>query len=263
MCSYFACRNGGVKFRYCAHCMAPVAKRNFCRRHDHGLSKSGETNDEDSELSADKTESSAPKDMICKKVPEEMTSGKEGTSSPLDVLTKAVNTKLLPQDQGTEATLGKRKNPPEEAEEIKEVKEVPGESDEGLDGISPKRMKLWNSLLTSRPRTKDPRHLSSWLNEVLTVSDFETPLEEIDSALPKVIPSPSPPPKKIKIEPSESVKESEEKNTEMSDTNVSKESTLSPSKKESGDDFAGSFADWRDRKKEKALNKVVPESLRN
>ena len=26
MCSYFACRNAGIKFRYCAHCKVPVGK---------------------------------------------------------------------------------------------------------------------------------------------------------------------------------------------------------------------------------------------
>ncbi|CAB9503972.1 expressed unknown protein [Seminavis robusta] len=36
ICSYFACRNAGVKFRYCSHCKVPVAKRNFRKRHRHG-----------------------------------------------------------------------------------------------------------------------------------------------------------------------------------------------------------------------------------
>jgi hypothetical protein len=36
ICSYFACRNAGIKFRYCSHCKVPVAKRNFRKRHKHG-----------------------------------------------------------------------------------------------------------------------------------------------------------------------------------------------------------------------------------
>jgi hypothetical protein len=36
ICSYSACRNAGVKFRYCSHCKVPVAKRNFRKRHKHG-----------------------------------------------------------------------------------------------------------------------------------------------------------------------------------------------------------------------------------
>ena len=37
MCTYPACRNAGVKFRYCLHCKVPVAKRNFRNRHRHGV----------------------------------------------------------------------------------------------------------------------------------------------------------------------------------------------------------------------------------
>lgn len=35
VCSYPACRDLGVKFRYCLFCRVPVAKRNFCLRHSH------------------------------------------------------------------------------------------------------------------------------------------------------------------------------------------------------------------------------------
>lgn len=35
VCSYPACRQAGVKFRYCLHCEVPVAKRNFRNRHRH------------------------------------------------------------------------------------------------------------------------------------------------------------------------------------------------------------------------------------
>lgn len=38
ICSYLACRNAGVKFRYCAICRVPVAKRNFHQRHNHRTS---------------------------------------------------------------------------------------------------------------------------------------------------------------------------------------------------------------------------------
>ena len=34
-CSYKACRDGGIKFRYCAVCKKPVTKRNFRQRHTH------------------------------------------------------------------------------------------------------------------------------------------------------------------------------------------------------------------------------------
>jgi hypothetical protein len=35
VCSYPACRDSGVKFRYCLFCRVPVARRNFRLRHNH------------------------------------------------------------------------------------------------------------------------------------------------------------------------------------------------------------------------------------
>src|SRR5210317_1898408 len=35
VCSYDACRNAGIKFRYCVFCSLPVAKRNFFKKHKH------------------------------------------------------------------------------------------------------------------------------------------------------------------------------------------------------------------------------------
>jgi hypothetical protein len=34
-CSHPICRNRGVRFRFCAACQRPVAKRNFSSRHNH------------------------------------------------------------------------------------------------------------------------------------------------------------------------------------------------------------------------------------
>lgn len=50
VCSYPACRQAGVKFRYCVDCKVPVAKRNFRNRHRHGVpggSVSGDDGDDD------------------------------------------------------------------------------------------------------------------------------------------------------------------------------------------------------------------------
>merc|ERR1712238_614350 len=45
--------------------------------------------------------------------------------------------------------------------------------------VSAKRQAMWSNLLTKRPRTKDPKKLSSWLNEVLAVSDMDFPLGQV------------------------------------------------------------------------------------
>jgi hypothetical protein len=63
MCSYHACRITGIKFRYCAYCNVPVAKRNFGRRHQHGEVPDGESQSGDdtaSRSSADEEESKTP-----------------------------------------------------------------------------------------------------------------------------------------------------------------------------------------------------------
>jgi hypothetical protein len=50
VCSFPACRQAGVKFRYCVDCKVPVAKRNFRNRHRHGVpggDEEGVSEDED------------------------------------------------------------------------------------------------------------------------------------------------------------------------------------------------------------------------
>lgn len=321
VCSYFACRNGGVKFRYCAHCMAPVAKRNFCRRHDHGMSsRAGGDVDKDEDEDEASVDQSANEKGDAEAKPASIPVAEKGTPKPtvkppaekdvsrssLDVLSKAASSSFLLQAEPPSQPegQGKRKKPSEDVE--KESGEDEAASDEGdpaeLANISSKRRRMWNSLLVKRPRTKDPRHLSSWLNEVLTVSDFETSLEQeepaeirairTESSLPSAEKSKSPKDKdkktgekekkKRKIEgrsledgssskpkkDEKSLKKSEKGEKKTSDNaekkspkkNGSKDSSLN--RKEPEDGFAGSFADWRDRKKDKGLIKKGTGSLR-
>ncbi|CAJ1892191.1 unnamed protein product [Cylindrotheca closterium] len=355
VCSYFACRNGGVKFRYCAYCMAPVAKRNFCRRHDHGMSKlkDGKVPEDDGNQSdstgasnkkgvdADEPMAAAP--LQCLPVSKE--ADKPKPPQALDLLTSTATSQFLDSNDK------KRKKPSDEykatevitdadgAEDAPPVGATEGEGSQGLRSISAKRRKLWTELLVRRPRSKDPRHLSAWLNEVLTVSEFEIPLDQIhlmpapaaeesaagsgssdeekkekkdkkekkektkekkdkektkepakgkESSKPKESKEPKSPkepkepkeksspgeePKSKKSKPSEpkpSEKESssssdekskeEEKKPTDSPEKSPKKSSSSP--KKGDDDFAGSFADWRDRKKGKALLKKSTGSLR-
>ena len=331
VCSYFACRNGGVKFRYCAHCMAPVAKRNFCRRHDHGLSAKGGEGEkfEEDEASMDHSDRSGdkgkpdPAPSSSKEKPKTPSKEKDMPVSSLDVLSKAATSSFLMQTDQQK----KRKKPSSEEEKVTAVvvSQPAITSDQDADAadlasISMKRRNMWSALLIKRPRTKDPRHLSSWLNEVLTVSDFETPLESPEAAQPKVVRSEASVEKKVstaekakkprepeapsneangnskekkggekekkkrKMESSEdgsnsskedkkSKKEEKvskksgekkhaEKRTENGDKKVSKKSSKDSPSSKPEDGFVGSFADWRDRKKEKALSKKGSGSLR-
>lgn len=45
ICSYTKCRSNGIKFRYCAFCKVPVAKRNFFKKHAHTEDKKAKTNE--------------------------------------------------------------------------------------------------------------------------------------------------------------------------------------------------------------------------
>lgn len=176
VCSYFACRNGGVKFRYCAHCMAPVAKRNFCRRHDHGMSDKLPPREDDDDESMDESDSNNGKNTK----PATVTKKPEKVAAPapssLDVLSKAASSTMpsklkMPEPEPEPKPETKRKKVEESVEENHD-------DDAEFAQISSKRRKMWSALLLKRPRTKDPRHLSFWLNEVLTVSDFDTPFED-------------------------------------------------------------------------------------
>ena len=165
VCSYYACRNGGIKFRYCAYCMAPVAKRNFSRRHDHGMSKKKGANsireeEEDDDDDDDDTLGES----------ENIASDKGSMSSSVNPLNTSVKRPTEPSAPEIES-----KRPRLEADTTTTEEK---ESDIG-EGVSSKRISMWNNLLNKRPRTKDPKGLSSWLNEVLAVSDLQFPLEEV------------------------------------------------------------------------------------
>ena len=68
ICSYFACRNAGIKFRYCTHCKVPVAKRNFRKRHKHGkTSPSNDDNDDQSNSGGEEDTNAANKIKKAKK----------------------------------------------------------------------------------------------------------------------------------------------------------------------------------------------------
>ena len=295
---------------------------------DTSLDRSERTTEKDEPdvpISSSKKDKSPPSQSPAKdkqKTPSKAAHEKEITGSSLDVLSKAATSSfLLQSNQGN-----KRKKPADDEEkeggEEGHDDEAEQSADADLSSISAKRRNMWSALLIKRPRTKDPRHLSSWLNEVLTVSDFETPLDgpdgperaenNDDMAVEKKSPNaekaktskemPQKDPQSIskekkngdkekkrrkiesklsedgstssngkqkKDDKSSSKKNTEkkggEKNLDGSDKKSMKKNGVkdpSPKRDEKEDGFVGSFADWRDRKKEKALSKKGGGSLR-
>jgi hypothetical protein len=155
--------------------MAPVAKRNFCRRHDHGMSanrqspslgSNGDNEDDDDDEDMDESEHTTDRErgeippLESLKEPKEQETPKNTTSvSPSEEVKRKLEESNSSSREGAEkrTMVGKETT---------------------ITATSDKRRKMWSNLLARRPRTKDPRNLSSWLNEVLTVSDLEFPIDQ-------------------------------------------------------------------------------------
>lgn len=174
ICSYFACRNAGIKFRYCTHCKVPVAKRNFRKRHKHGKSSSGNDGEDDDDI---EDEEEVPKPV--KKHVEKET--KKETPAPfcqeipkkLDVPAPVVSAKKVKAPKEPRVVNNVNNDNPQE-----NVPTLPVVSHQARPKISAERETLWAQLLAKRPPTKDGEAVSAWLMEVLSVSDLDTPLKE-------------------------------------------------------------------------------------
>jgi hypothetical protein len=144
--------------------MAPVAKRNFSRRHDHGMSKNkaaSSVQEEEEEGDDDDT------------LGESENTGSTDKGSMSNVAA-ASSVSKKPEEAAVEVE-SKRQRP--EAQAVVTV--AKSTSNGAKEDVSSKRRSMWNDLLNKRPRAKDPKGLSSWLDEVLTVSDLEFPLEKL------------------------------------------------------------------------------------
>jgi hypothetical protein len=177
ICSYFACRNAGIKFRYCSHCKVPVAKRNFRKRHKHGgedIPKgTGDESGDEAELA------------VKKGIPSQITANREaaidadGISSQSADSTKEHHEKNMTETD-VQQGLVRSSMRTFEIKQSKDTsfKDIPAAAAPlGDDKISEKRQKRWVSLLARRPSTKDGDSMSAWLMEVLAVSDLATPLK--------------------------------------------------------------------------------------
>lgn len=157
ICSYYACRNAGIKFRYCSHCKIPVAKRNFRKRHNHGLmapkvsgsgagadlasgtggviasARGGDTEEESAGASSSKKTASSKKGAL---------GGLAGRSGLPAAASAACSTSTSARGKPIEA----------------------------------ERCTRWAELLCDRPSTVDSNAMSAWLMDVLAVSDLEKPL---------------------------------------------------------------------------------------
>ena len=143
--------------------MAPVAKRNFSRRHDHGMSKKKDTNSFQEE-----NEEEEDDDTIGES---ENTASDKGSLSSAAIPSQYA----VKRPKDTSFFENESKRPRLEANTIS----VEEKNSYVLEDVSSKRRFMWNDLLNKRPRAEDPKDISSWLNEVLAVSDLEFPLDQV------------------------------------------------------------------------------------
>jgi hypothetical protein len=177
ICSYFACRNAGIKFRYCSHCKVPVAKRNFRKRHKHGGEDIPKGTGDDS---GDEVEVVVQK----KGIPTQITANREASNDADGISSQSADSTKEHEKNMTETDVQQGLvRSSMRTFEIKQskntaLKDIPAAAAPlGDDKISEKRQTRWVSLLARRPSTKDGDSMSAWLMEVLAVSDLATPLK--------------------------------------------------------------------------------------
>jgi hypothetical protein len=186
VCSHPACRNAGVKFRYCSFCKAPVAKRNFRRRHNHGgdnsTSGSDDLDDESAKISTVSATSSRRLISASEEEPEAKRA-KMISSEDDDVDTTTDSSKSSTENGGKPNTKGQLKVGPKltaapETAPKNDASTVAGEADSSTatikasgKSISQERRQEWAKLLEERPITNDAETMSKWIDKILKVSD--------------------------------------------------------------------------------------------
>jgi len=209
ICSYYSCRNVGIKFRYCVHCKVPVAKRNFRKRHKHGMTN--ETDDEANEEDSDEGEyvdvvtspqgaipqhaaslgetssSNLPTSIEDKPSPKASARPSlvslEGTSVVGKGHASTKTTTSVSAPKASISTSNKSVSSSQKgASKPKEKAAAPSPENgkkNGCNKIDDVRVERWASLLVNRPPTSASSAMSNWLLEVLAVSDLDKPLKDI------------------------------------------------------------------------------------
>jgi hypothetical protein len=275
ICSYFACRNAGIKFRYCSHCKVPVAKRNFRKRHKHG-----------GEILDDKDDDTVDDETPNKGIPSQITASREEEVDEDGISSQSADSTdhqeeekkdVHPKDGIVSSSL--LVEAPLKSRVVMHENDAPSNP-----RISAERQDLWMSLLAKRPSTKDSDTMSGWLMEVLAVSDLETPIprsghdgsqvqkskegccngegpldEQADRALEEEV--------NVSLKKDDAVQPTEKlnggllKKKRVSDfldiDEVEEEPKTNDIAKPEGLFASGSFAEWKERKKQKMQAKGI------
>lgn len=239
ICSYFACRNAGIKFRYCSHCKVPVAKRNFRKRHKHGGEEIAKIPGEDSD---------GEEEIAVKKgIPSQITANHKEAVEADGISSQSTDSN--PREKADDMHKGLvRTVQTFESSKNHAVLPVAAALDEAK--ISGERQKRWMDLLSKRPSTKDGDAMSTWLMEVLAISDLETPLKgsEGEGVAKK------PRADSLGSDGYGSSNDDSDKKAKAKSPPGAVVKKKRPAEEEEGQDgfvVSGSFAAWKERKKQK------------
>lgn len=174
ICSYFACRNAGIKFRYCSQCKVPVAKRNFRKRHKHGGEPVAGGKGDDSVGEENK-----------KGIPSQITASRKEAAEADGISSQSADSANQHDSKIKAAAEADRqqglvRNSMRTFETAKNKNKAEGKIQPSAKTISGERQARWVALLAKRPSTRDSDTMSAWLMEVLEISDLETPLKQGD-----------------------------------------------------------------------------------
>jgi hypothetical protein len=178
ICSYSACRNAGVKFRYCAFCRVPVAKRNFHQRHGHGIPTTRE------EAQNNKSSGTVKRPSAPNPQPTVATNNRSGSKQNKKTPpTKTVGNSRLHSTDDLSRQSNKRDRDRYSIASNQKVScsDPSGTSTSISKSVSPEiphaRQMQWASLLRRRPDTSDSDSMSAWLLQVMAISDLKAPLK--------------------------------------------------------------------------------------
>jgi hypothetical protein len=172
VCSFAACRDVGVKFRYCEFCGEPVAKRNFTKLHSRETCGSTKKK-ASSAVPVKKTSFSdelAPNTASLRRsgtdvAPLSSRETRDETSS---------NKKKRKHEKLVEAVLHASGSSPSKGQRSDKSSSRRGSSQSSRDHPSVVRKRLWQKLIFLRPENAmDGDAMSQWLEEVISISDPE------------------------------------------------------------------------------------------
>jgi len=161
-CSYRACRAEGCKFRYCATCKAPAARRNFRKRHGHGEYKprSKAVSSKKSTPAAADADANADADAG-EKIMQEVFHDAGADPTPKTTPAPAPVCRGAGADTTPTTSPDPAPDPTPAPDRKSKVRPRSGEDDEEMD--SDALNECWDALLKSRPDVKDGTDMDAWL----------------------------------------------------------------------------------------------------